>query len=169
MARARHLYRVDLRRATVPSGPAELSLALRSPSRNDIPTLARLMLEAYRGTIDDEGEDLAGAESEVTSFFESRADAPIPEASIVGEDRAQMVTACLVAWWSETEAPLIAYLVTHPSRQRQGLGSRLLEHGMRRLIELGHEEAWAVITEGNTASEKAFQRHGFVRVDPDRE
>ncbi len=43
--------------------------SLRAVTQDDIPALAQLMLDAYRGAIDDEGETLADALAYVQGTF----------------------------------------------------------------------------------------------------
>ena len=133
--RSRHGYRLTLTGtdALEPAAPAPAPSpdpgsaagtgpVMRAPVASDLDPLAELLLAAYRGTLDDEGETIVEAVAEVQSFFEGRlggrADLGCSRIELDGD---RPVSACLVTWWEEEEAPLIAHVVTHPEWQRRGL------------------------------------------------
>jgi hypothetical protein len=57
----RHEYRLNLKEFRPPSVKLDDGLSVRHPGQDDVESLAALVLNAYRGTLDDEGEDLDGA------------------------------------------------------------------------------------------------------------
>ena len=77
-----------------------------------------------------------------------------------------LVVACLVAFWDERKLPLIAYVMTRAKWKNKGLGTAVLQHALYGLAEQGHREVRAVITQGNTPSERIFKRVGFERITP---
>jgi RimJ/RimL family protein N-acetyltransferase len=163
MMATRHTYRLDLTRKTF-NRPSIPHLELRAPLDDDVPTLAALMLDAYRGTVDYDGETIAQAQMEVEDFFQGAYGQPLLDCSRLGFIKEALVTACLAAWWGDV--PLISFVMTAAAWKNQGLGNAILQEALRLLSEAGHKEVRAVITEGNLPSEKIFAQAGFVRVDP---
>ena len=161
----RSIYRLDLDKFVRPE--PELSLGymiIRSPQVVDLEDLTRLMLDAYKGTIDDWGthED---ALNEVRAYFAGERGGPqLMDCSKVYELRKKIVSACLIAEWTEHQVPIIAYIMTSAEMKRQGLARSLLITTLRGLRDLEYTEAQAVITDGNAPAEQLFIQTGFERV-----
>lgn len=136
---------------------------MRRPASSDAEGLAELMLDAYRGTIDYDGETLDDSRSEIASYFDESDLPPLPQYSwVLATD--EIIAACLVSYWPARDRPLIAYVMTRALAKGQGYAARLVVASLRDLAEAGYAEARAVITEGNTPSERLFARLGFQRV-----
>jgi len=149
-------YEIDLSN-TVPIPALDVGLQIRTVSPTDLVGLARLMLDAYVGTIDYEDENLDDAVDEVRSFLDNP-DSLLDRSYIV-EDEGEIVSAVLVSMspgW-----PFIGYVMTLPSRKKHGLAWHLIIHA---LAEDGHERVVFYITEGNTPSENLFRSAGAVHV-----
>lgn len=143
--------------------PAEFTL--RAVELTDRLLLAELLLAAYRGTIDDEGETLEGAVAEIDRFMsEASKDAPLLEHSVLLIAGSTIVCACLVCRWHRRQCPLVAFVVCHPAWKRRGLAAMAVAESARRLRAAGFAEVRAVITDGNVASERLFARAGFKRI-----
>jgi RimJ/RimL family protein N-acetyltransferase len=128
--------------------------------------LAELMLEAYRDTIDYDGESQAEALEEVNRYLSPNSEnPPLLSHSTLLASHSRLVCACLVMRWLQGECPLIGYIITHPAFKRRGLAALALAESLRRLKFAGEFEVRAVITEGNIASEQLFRNAGFTRVD----
>src|SRR5262245_5337358 len=113
--RTRYVMQLDLR-SRLPQ-PAHTA---RNPRLDEREPLAHLMLAAYRGAADDEGETIAEALQEVDNVLVS-ADRPfMPEASFVIEVDAALASVSLISLFRG--APLITHIMTHPSHKRRGLG-----------------------------------------------
>lgn len=134
---------------------------LRHPTLSDAEPLAHVMLDAYRGTIDDGGETLDDARAEVASFF-AAAPPPLLDCSWVSESQQQLLAACLVGFWAERSAPFIAYLITGTAYKQQGLARQLVRASLASLAAAGYHQVWAVITAGNQPSERLLTSLGFV-------
>lgn len=132
---------------------------VRPVSPDDLHGLARLMLDAYRGTIDYEDETLDDAEAEVRSFFEDAS--AKPERSYVVEDEGDLVSAILVL--VDETSPFIGYVMTTASHKNRGLASLVTSTALDHLRRDGHEKVILYITEGNTASEALFRSLGATR------
>ncbi len=119
-----------------------------------------MILDAYRGTIDDEGEDHEAALEAVDDWL-SQAEAPH---SIVLEEDGQLVAVSFVV--DVDGRKYIDPVATTAVRKRQGLGRVAVSWSLRSLQQHGQTEVGAVITDGNVASERLFGDLGFVRVGP---
>ena len=150
----RHQYRVAL------SGPpSSTDPDVRVLSAADRERLPPLMLAAYAGTTDDEGESLDEAVEEIEEWLEhgGRLDRSF------GYERDEtLLSAALV-----TVAPkgaILAYVITHPSAKREGHGRRVVDAALERLRQDGHREVHLWITEGNVPSEALFAGLAAERI-----
>lgn len=164
---ARHEYRLNLERFQMRDmAQPSADLFIRSPQVIDLEELASLMLDAYRGTIDEEGETYEDALNEVRAYFSGQRGGPAQlDGSQIFERGRTIRAACLVADWTERRAPIIAYVMTRADWKRQGYAEALLVACLRDLKDQECSEVWAVITEGNEPAEKLFQQIGFQRMD----
>lgn len=156
----RHHYVLDLGDFVPVEWSHPSGLFVRRPTPGDAEALAVLMLKAYRGTIDYDGEGIEEARDEVGGHFGG---APIDEASTVLAAGGGLVAACLVAEY-EGDA-LIGYVMTAPDFKRQGLGRSVTAESLSRIAALGYSRVHAWITEGNEPSERIFVGLGFGVVD----
>jgi L-amino acid N-acyltransferase YncA len=163
----RHEYSLDLADFNQQLGAASTSQwQLRAPQTSDTNAIAELMLEAYRGTIDYEGETLDGAIAEVKTYLAGeRWGRPLMDVSRLAFDGERLAGACLAAEWHGRQTALISYVVTHGEWKRRGVGRQVLRAVLTALRAQDHQQVRAVITEGNVASEQLFGRMGFQRVD----
>ncbi len=152
-------YEIDLSDLTpVDSSP---NLRVRTISRDDREELASLMLDAYMGTIDYEGESLEDAVEEVRSFFGDGE--ALTDRSHAVEDEGTIVSAVLVSL--SAGEPFIGYVMTRASHKNQGLARLVTHTALEKLADDGHERVVFYITDGNTPSEALFDSLGAVRVD----
>jgi len=115
------------------------------------------MLDAYRGTIDDSGETLADAHDEVQAYLVGQRGGPaLLQESCLGFVNNQLVAACLVTQGETGQHPLIAYVMTHADWKNQGIGRAILTATVQTLARSHYPTVWAVITQGNTPSERLF-------------
>ena len=160
MARTRSEYRLNQLTFGEPPSPAPGRWTVRPPERSDRDRLATMILDAYRGTIDDEGEDHAAALVAVDDWL-SRAEEPH---SVVLQEDGQLLAVSFVV--DVDGRKYIDPVATVSSRKRRGLGRVAVSWSLRSLHEHGEAEVGAVITDGNVASERLFGSLGFVRVGP---
>jgi RimJ/RimL family protein N-acetyltransferase len=156
----RHQYHLNLNDLRQPTVKLEAGLSVRNPGQHDIEALAPLVLNAYRGTLDDEGEDLDDARAFVVS---SMSEEPILAASWLAFSGDEPVSAILIRRWKQH--PLVTFIVTHPDHRRRKLALALAERAMSSLLDMREARVVAFITEGNTASERLFARLGFERFN----
>ncbi len=133
------------------------NVEMRPPTADDHEALAVLMLDAYLGTIDYEGETIDEARTEVQGYFDGD---PMLSCSLVGRIDGEIVSACLVS--RGDHGPLIVYLMTVARSKNQGLASRLLGASLGLLAAEGYDKVAAWITDGNLSSETIHRRAGFV-------
>jgi len=163
----RSIYHLDLDKFVQPEPALSLGyMIIRSPQVVDLEELARLMLDAYKGTIDEDGKTYEDTLNEVRAYFAGeRGGLAREDCSKVYELRRKLVSACLVAEWTERQIPIIVYVMTLAEMKRQGLARSLLFTTLRSLRDLEYSEVQAVITDGDTPSEQLFAQFGFKRVD----
>ena len=154
-------YEIDLSNS-VPSPGSEVGLHIRTITSGDLVGLARLMLDAYVGTIDYEDENLDDAVEEVRSFLEDP-DSLLDRSYIV-VDNEEILSAVLVLM--SQGQPFIGYVMTVPSHKKQGLARLVTTCAIKRLADDGHEKVALYITDGNTPSENLFRAIGAVHVGP---
>lgn len=166
--RERFEYVLDLQAWKNPADkPLPAGLSMRTPQTSDLHALAELMLEAYRDTIDYEGETITGAVDEVQRYLAPGvSNRALLEYSVLLADGTALVSASLVMHSSLRNCPLIGYVLSHPLWKQRGLALRLVAESLSRLANDGHREVRALITSGNTASERLFLRLGFTKISP---
>jgi GNAT superfamily N-acetyltransferase len=154
----RRLMSLDL--ADVPSFDVG-AVFIRTLVDLDEEALARLMFDAYRGTIDDEGQSFEDAKAEVRRTFDGGYGEMIWDASFVAAERdgAGFDSASVVTLWRGS--PLLAFSMTQPAAQRRGLAFLAIAASMRALAARGHSKLSLVVTCGNTRAERLYEKLGF--------
>ena len=129
-------------------------------SLDDLNPLARLMLDAYRGTIDYDDETIEDAVSEVASYFDGN---PLLDHSLQIKSDGRPVSAILV---SESDGDgFIGYVMTDPDHKGRGLATEVANRALGSLQTAGYERVVLYITDGNKPSERVFKGLGAVRSD----
>jgi ribosomal protein S18 acetylase RimI-like enzyme len=140
-----------------------LDLPYRPVERSDAPAIGELMLAAYRGTVDDEGETRGDAVAEVEQVLDGSYGPFVSDASLlVGYDDG-MVGASLVAIWESR--PLLLYLVVRPDAKRRGIGTFLIAGTGNALLEAGRPELDLFVTEANEPAVTLYRKLGFEVVE----
>ena len=138
----------------------------RAVERSDAAALGELMLAAYRGTVDDEGETLEDAVAEVEGVLDGSYGPFSADASFVVEgDGDLLVGASLVAIWDWESRPLLLYLVVRPEAKRRGVGTALLIATGNALSAAGHPELDLFVTEANAPAVGLYRKLGFEVVE----
>ncbi len=156
MTRTRSEYRLS----PVDVEPPSVERVTRRVVDTDREGLAALMLDAYRGTIDDEGEDFDDALAAVDRYLASMEH----EHSIVVTERDRVVAMAFVAVVDGVH--YVDPIVVASDRKRTGLGRDAVRMLLDSLANAGVAEVGATITDGNTASERLFVGLGFSRRGP---
>jgi RimJ/RimL family protein N-acetyltransferase len=135
------------------------TLQVREPLLADRFGIADLMMSAYLGTIDYDGETFEQAVEEVDGYF---ADEALLAESRIAERDGIIHSAVLVSL-VEGEA-FIGYVMTRADDKNRGLAGALLDLSVEAIWAAGYGHIRAFITEGNVPSEKIFPRTGFEVV-----
>lgn len=136
--------------------------AVRPPAAADRDALARLMLDAYRGTIDYDGETIVEARAEVDGWFASVE--ALAAQSLVASEAGAIVCAVLLS--RVDGLPFVAYLYTDPEWKNQGLGEGLMRSVMALLAAAGEARIHLWVTVGNGPAERMYERLGFAELLP---
>lgn len=135
----------------------------RPVERSDAAALGELMLAAYRGTVDDEGETLEDAVGEVEQVLAGSYGPFASDASFVVEGHDGLVGASLVA--ISEPRPLLLYLVVRPDAKRRGIGTALLLQSGNALLAAGHAELDLFVTEANEPAVALYRKLGFRVIE----
>ena len=152
--------RLTLEEREVPAEPRR-----RQVEGSDAAALGELMLAAYRGTVDDEGETLEDAVGEVEGVLDGSYGPFASDASFVAEGDEGLVGASLVAVWERESRPLLLYLVVRPEAKRRGVGTTLLLQTANALAAAGHPELDLFVTEANEPAVNLYRKLGLRVVD----
>lgn len=153
MTRTRSEYRMS----PLQLAPTRTSLAARHPVDADRDALASLLLDGYRNTIDDEGEDLEDAYTAIDHYL-----ARIERShSYVVHERDDVIAFSFVVVVNGTH--YVDPVVVAPQRKRHGLGRASVQLCLGSLAAAGISDVGATITDGNVASERLFTGLGFDR------
>ena len=155
MTHERGRMRALLRPITVP-----VIAGMRHPTRSDEAALAALMMRAYVGTIDYEGEDEADALVEVRHTLSGGKGTFLWTASHVIERDGALASATLVIRWQDQ--PLVAFTMTDARFKRQGLGRACMLNTMRQLHAAGETELHLFVTLANDEAVSLYRSLGFV-------
>jgi GNAT superfamily N-acetyltransferase len=155
---------LDLRQAV----STEHDLVVARPLvESDAPDLATLMLAAFRGTVDDEGEDIVQAREEVRRTFAGAYGQMMWNSSFVVDDDLAgpaLLSASVVTFWQGS--PLLSFSVTHTRAVRTGLAMALIGQSARALAAQGHARLHLFVTRGNAPAERLYEKLGFRDVEP---
>ena len=136
---------------------------LRAPTTADVGALARLMLAAYAGSVDDEGEDEADALVEVRKTFGGDHGAFDPASSKLVTRADELLHASLIT--RRQGRPFVAFTMTAPAARRAGLARACLISAMQDLCEQGETELRLAVTLANLPALTLYESLGFVAQD----
>jgi GNAT superfamily N-acetyltransferase len=130
---------------------------------DDVPALAALMWDAYRGTPDEaDVGDITGAYREIRLTLDGEYGAFLPDASFVTEHEGRPVGAALVTLYRDM--PLLAFLFIVPAHAGRGLGRGLIQTAMHSLAGQGHDTLSLAVTRRNRRARRLYDRLGFIEV-----
>lgn len=145
-----------------PVTPTFVITSFRPATRDDSPRLGGLFHQAYGGTVDGEGETELDALHEVAGTFGGKYGDFSWTASLVSEIDKLLVSSSLVTLWREF--PLLAFTVTLPQYQNNGIGSHIISQSAELLRDEGFHELRLVVTRSNPAI-NLYRKLGFVEYD----
>jgi ribosomal protein S18 acetylase RimI-like enzyme len=137
------------------------------PSRpivdSDAPSLGALMLAAYRGTVDDEGESEADALAEVERTLGGGYGPLLGDGSLVVEESDRLVGASMTTLYESD--PFLTFLIVDPEMQRRGIGTFLVGACGNALLSAGNATLDLFVTEANEPAVNLYRKLGFRVVD----
>lgn len=155
-----------LQGGTAPPAVASLP-GLRLFAPDDAEQLARLMLDSYRGTVDDGGETLDDARREVTKLIAGDFGSVDWEASLVVELDGELISATIVTRDRVAPPPLsageafVAFSMTAPDWKRRGLARSCLLRVIELLQARGEPRLHLVVTRTNAPAVRLYRSLGF--------
>lgn len=143
--------------------PPHMRVVSRVITNDRYPRIAALMLEAYGGTIDDDGGDLNDALGELVATERGDYGQPLRHLWLetVREDKSP---ASAVICTRFAGIPFVAFAFTGHSDSRRGLATSLIVDLAGQLIAEGEENLSLVVTVGNPA-ERLYKRLGFLDAE----
>jgi ribosomal protein S18 acetylase RimI-like enzyme len=153
-------------RAILPPGDTGI-FTTRVLEREDAQRLAGLMLESYRGTVDDGGENLDDARGEVTKLIAGDFGPLDWDASSVVARDGELVHATIITRDRVAPPPLaageafLAFSMTAPAFKRRGLAREVLVRVIEHLRQRGEPRLHLVVTRANTPAVMLYRSLGF--------
>jgi GNAT superfamily N-acetyltransferase len=140
--------------------PLAAGLTIRNVTPDDRQAAAALMLDAYRGSVDDEGEGDDEALAAIDEYFTLIL---WPHSFVVHQDD-ELVGMSFVVMVDGRH--FIDPVTTASAHKGAGVGRAAVRASLKSLVGDGVSDAGAVITDGNVPSERLFSGLGFIRVGP---
>ena len=135
----------------------------RAIQQSDASALGALMLAAYRGTVDDEGESEADAIAEVERTLAGDYGPLLEDCSFAVDEGSRIAGASMVTLWEGD--PFLTYVVVHPDMKRRGLGTFLMTTSGNALVTAGYSQLDLFVTEENDPAVTLYRELGFQVVD----
>lgn len=132
---------------------------LRNPHPADEEALASLMMRAYVGTVDYEGEGEAEALSEVRRTLSGDRGPFLWSESNVVPREGTLACATLVTRWNGE--PLVAFAMTDARFKRQGLARACMLSSMHQLRAVGERQLSLFVTLANVEAVSLYRSLGF--------
>lgn len=143
---------------------AETTFSMGPPDSGDLDQLAELMLGAYSGGTDVDGnETVDEAREEIQRTFDGTYGEFMPGFSSLVTDDSRIVAATLITLYEDH--PLVTFTMTHPDWKRQGLGRATLCRSINLLIEAKWKTLDLVVTISNTPAINLYRNLGFREIE----
>jgi GNAT superfamily N-acetyltransferase len=155
--------RLDLIREVARPESLASEWAVRPLAEGDAGEIGALSYAAYRGTVDDEGETPEQQLAEITATFAGKYGTFNAEASFGAWRAGEVGAATVVTMWKGK--PLLAFAVTDPEWQGQGLATHLIRRTARALAAQGRREMTLAVTRTNPAL-RLYLKLGFIEFTP---
>lgn len=153
----RILMTAPLRRREV-----EPLLPCRTVTPEDLPSLAGLLVSAYRGTVDDLGESPEQALDYLGKRTHGAVVGPMLwDCSFLALDGDDPVSAVLTSE-EEPGRPLLGDIYTHPDWQNRGLATSLIQLTANALLDRGFRLMTLRVAIANESARRLYERLGFV-------
>ncbi|QCV88148.1 GNAT family N-acetyltransferase [Acidipropionibacterium jensenii] len=127
-------------------------------------SVAPLMLAAYKGTPDDEGESLADTVAILRSTMGGGFGRWLPQASFLARDDSGRSVGAIVTALEDDGTPFIVFVFVAPDRGGQGIASGLIGRSCRTLCESGYSTVRLWVNTANERAVSLYRRLSFVDV-----
>jgi GNAT superfamily N-acetyltransferase len=144
--------------------PVSTDLACRTVAPSDKEALAALMLDAYQGTVDYEGESLDDALREIGHTLSGSCGRFLSDCSFVLDGDEGISSAYLVTLLNEgkpDETPLLAFAMTRKRDKRRGLATALIPRSVAALSGLGYSRLSLAVTADNHPARRLYEEFDF--------
>jgi len=129
---------------------ADPSVESRRISTEDFDGLAQLFLDAYAGSVDDEGETLVEAHAEIRRLLRGELGEPRrSEWRGIHDDDGSLVSAILCTTYKST--PFVTHLMTKPSFRQRGHATSLIREVAASVYATGGTAMGLMVTRENPA------------------
>jgi GNAT superfamily N-acetyltransferase len=135
---------------------------LKPITPQDITKVATTMLEAYKGTLDQQEDTLQEVILEVEKIINDGYGPFIAEASYWIEINNEAAAVICINLWNEK--PLITEIYTGRKFLHQGMASTLIRKSMNTLKRMGYDEIILYVTAENSDALQLYEKLGFMQV-----
>lgn len=155
--------------------PKRIRMSLRLQEKNDVfpfeltpvketllVEIAEAMLDAYEGTVDDEGENLSETIDELKRLFSGTYGPLMEEASYLVMEGNKVMSALLTCLYRGE--PTITYTFTRKEAQRLGYATALIAKAEEGLYKNGYRSLFLYVTVENTPALRLYEALGFIEV-----
>lgn len=118
--------------------------------------------EAFKGTIDDEGEIYTDWLIEVREAFQGKYGPIMEEHSFYVKEKEKIIASTVVALFHGL--PLVIYVAVEPRERGRGLAKKLLKKMLDSFYGSIYQEVYLVVTLGNLPAEMIYKQLGFTGV-----
>ena len=130
---------------------------------DDLVKVAHTMVDAYKDTVDYEGESHDDALLELRNVVNGGYGSYIDEASFLIEQGNEVVSVILISLFNVK--PLVTYVFTAKKHMCKGHAASLLWTSINVLQKMGYNEIFLYVTEGNDSAINLYRKLGFVVVE----
>lgn len=138
----------------------------RRLAAEDASLLGDLLYNAYHGTVDDEGESAEDAQDEAVKTLAGGYGDVLWDCSFILVRDNQAIGASVITDYGEDGIPLLAFSITRPGYQRQGIATHLIGCSQAALRRRGIRRLRLVVTVANTPAVNLYQKLGFEEEQP---
>ena len=139
----------------------ERSKNAKKIKKEDSFALGEVMYEAYKGTIDYDGETIDEAAEEVKGTLDGKYGHLIDSACLTLENSNRIASAIFFTWFEDEEMPLLTFSMTRVSEKGKGFAKELIKESLMRLKELKYSKCCLFVTEGNEPAISIYKSIGF--------
>jgi GNAT superfamily N-acetyltransferase len=137
--------------------------SIRRVTYDDKERIAKAMLNAYMGTVDQQEDTFEEALCEVENIFNDKYGSLITEASLMINGRSEVAAIIFITLYKET--PLIIELFTCKNYYKQGMATSLINASMNELLDIGYNQLCLYVKEDNKDAIQLYRKLGFEIVE----